>query len=466
MPLNLKGRIASGIVVNAIGKLWVLIIQLACVPILTQQWGASAYGVWLMLSTVPTYVALGGLGFGSAAATDMNHKVAQGDRNGALRVFQSVWLLMTAVMIFIFAVCLIGWIFQQIWIPYFPLALRKPDVINAALILVIYSIVTMQMSIISTAYQSVGRYAQGTFIFDAFTPIEAVAIISVSVNGGGMTDVAIAMTGARVIGVVFIYALLRFYEPWFRIGIRNATKYEAKRLAHPAMAALTMTLSSSLSLQGVVVSLGLFVSPVATAVFSTSRLLTRIPLQLVSMTSRATLPEMAAAFVRDDKTLSAKLAAVNLGFTGIVVVPATVLYIFAGPRILMALSKNHLHAEMSLFLWLALAAGFQAFWNTIAQFLFAMNMQQKFAYHYLLLALLVAASPVALTHYSVLTDVAALYCLAEAVIFVHIYKVWREESQLPVSELFRGFNAVLTQLLETGRVLIKRSHDCDVPRED
>jgi O-antigen/teichoic acid export membrane protein len=121
---------------------------------------------------------------------------------------------------------------------------------------------------------------------------------------------------------------------------------------------------------------------------------------------------------------------------------------------------------MSLFLWLALAAGFQAFWNTIAQFLFAMNMQQKFAYHYLLLALLVAASPVALTHYSVLTDVAALYCLAEAVIFVHIYKVWREESQLPVSELFRGFNAVLTQLLETGRVLIKRSHDCDVPRED
>ena len=49
---------ALGLGANMMGKFWVIATQLVCVPVLTWKWGANGYGVWLMLTTVPSYVAL------------------------------------------------------------------------------------------------------------------------------------------------------------------------------------------------------------------------------------------------------------------------------------------------------------------------------------------------------------------------------------------------------------------------
>src|SRR6185437_4289622 len=58
-------------------------------------WGIKVYGEWLILSVLPTYLALSDVGFGSVAANDMTMRVAAGDRDGALETFQSTWLLIS-----------------------------------------------------------------------------------------------------------------------------------------------------------------------------------------------------------------------------------------------------------------------------------------------------------------------------------------------------------------------------------
>src|SRR5262245_24251439 len=86
-------RILNGAAANAGGFLWVTLYQLASVPVLTALWGVQDYGIWLMLTALPSYFALSDLGFVSAAQSEMAMRFARGERNETLAIYQSVWVL-------------------------------------------------------------------------------------------------------------------------------------------------------------------------------------------------------------------------------------------------------------------------------------------------------------------------------------------------------------------------------------
>src|SRR5262249_15813386 len=94
----------------------VIAIQFLMVPFFAQYWGAQKYGVWLMISTIPTYIALGDLGFGAASATAMSLKSARGELNGALSTFQTTFLVLCISSLITTGVCyvLVAFFFDSI----------------------------------------------------------------------------------------------------------------------------------------------------------------------------------------------------------------------------------------------------------------------------------------------------------------------------------------------------------------
>ena len=76
------GRIGRGLAANIGGMGVTLLIQLVSVPVFLAAWGVPTYGEWLVLSAVPTYVALSDLSFSSVAGNSMVMLVAQGKRDG------------------------------------------------------------------------------------------------------------------------------------------------------------------------------------------------------------------------------------------------------------------------------------------------------------------------------------------------------------------------------------------------
>jgi O-antigen/teichoic acid export membrane protein len=273
-----------------------------------------------MLTTIPSYIVMSSFGFGAAAITGMTQQWAAGDKEGALRIFQSVWALVSLILVAGLVIASTVWFFSADLLKALPAVSLTRDTVDAGMVLVIYSIVLVQGSVIGSAYQSTGRYAQGTLFWDLISPAEAVAILTVALLGGGMCAVALSMSIVRIIGTAAYYHWLQRCEPWLRIGLKHASLNEIKRLANPAVASLSMTLSSALSLQGLTLTLGIFVSPAATAVFATARLLTRVPLQLTALAGRASLPEMTAAHVRNDRPIVAMLALISLSSTAVIVV--------------------------------------------------------------------------------------------------------------------------------------------------
>ena len=93
-----RQRLLRGIGANLLGKAWVVMGQVISVPVLLSVWGPKGYGLWVMVSAIPTYATLSDFGFGSAAAVRMTQLVARGQKDEALRVFQSVGVLVSAIL--------------------------------------------------------------------------------------------------------------------------------------------------------------------------------------------------------------------------------------------------------------------------------------------------------------------------------------------------------------------------------
>src|SRR5689334_17280580 len=96
--MSVARRLIGGTAANALSITMSAILQLAAVPILTAAWGVSQYGVWLMLTTIPTYFALTDLGFIQAATADMTMHHARNQQDAVVRVFQSIAVLVSLLV--------------------------------------------------------------------------------------------------------------------------------------------------------------------------------------------------------------------------------------------------------------------------------------------------------------------------------------------------------------------------------
>lgn len=380
-------RLLMGIFANLAGKIWVLAVQLLAIPVLTQRWGADGYGTWLMVSTIPTYVALSNVGLGAAAGVDITAKTANGRYGEALTTFQSVWCLVSSVLIMVTAIAGgVAWIYAT----FNP---HKTELAMTVFLMVLYAVGIVQMSLLTVVFRSTKKYALGTALNDLMVPLEGCALILTAFNGGHILGAAICITFLRWMGWVGYYQILKRSESWVRLGWSNAEKATVKRLALPSLAALSLTLSDSLGLQGVVLTMGWSAGPAVVAVYSATRFLSRIPLQFAGLFTRAAIPELSRAVASRDVVLVNRLLAINVGAAVAAFSPFLVALLVAGPYLLGHLSHHNLVAPQSLFIFMGLSAAANALWNAMSAPLLASNRQTEYAPIYLILCALIVTMP-------------------------------------------------------------------------
>lgn len=410
-------RLINGSFANFLGKVWVLIIQLISIPVLTQKWGIEGYGLWLMISTIPTYIALSDLGLGSAAGIEITKKVDNSDYYGALEIFQTAWIALSTLvsMVALFVVVYAGFLYNS---QGESIARFTPqDIAIAIIIITVYSWVAVQMSILNVVFKATHKYAFGTFLLDSLLPIEGAALIIIVFLGGGLVEVAFAMLVLRLIGWLIFRLILLKKEPWLRLSYNKASWSKLQSLLSPSLAIITLTLSNALMLQGVILAIGWVMGPAIVAIYGAARMLTRIPLQFSSLVWRASIPELTRSQNSNNVTLTRKLLSVNVIFSLLVTTPPLLALILFGPQLLEYISVGKLKAPTVLFIFLALAAFSNALWNATASFLIANNRQKKFSYLYLLLCGLTVITPMMIPSIIALAVVAAI---SETIILIRV----------------------------------------------
>ncbi|AUG54541.1 lipopolysaccharide biosynthesis protein [Thalassospira marina] len=381
-------RLVKGVAANLLGKIWVLLAQLLAIPVLTAYWGADGYGVWLMLITIPTYLNLSDVGLGTTASVEMTRRIANDDPQGAHATYHSAWVFMTGLT-GTCAMLAIGYA-THIAINATPNANRFEGVSLAFAIvsMTLYAIVSVQMRLLQGLYQATHKYALGTFLNGLVVPVEGIAMVIVAISNGAILELSLAMLGIRLVAWLIFYRILRRHEPWFALGWRAATWDQFKTLFRPSLAAFCLVVADALMLQSIIVILGWVAGTSTVAIFGAARFLSRAPLQLSSLLSRASLPELTRALTAKNFLLSNRLAGLNVLTALSITLPFALFLCLFGTDLLRLISHNQLNAGRMLFIGLALAATLNAVWGALATPLLSLNQQGLFSYHYLIAATL------------------------------------------------------------------------------
>ncbi|RYZ88080.1 MAG: lipopolysaccharide biosynthesis protein, partial [Proteobacteria bacterium] len=256
MSNPVRKRLIKSFAAQGFGQVINIIIQVFSVPIFLHFWGKELYGEWLLLSTIPTYLSLSDFGFASAAGNDMTMRVARGDKDGALAVFQSVWVLISAISLVLTSVLLVSAKFLPL-VEWFRLTRITPaEVVTIVTFLTLQVSVAQQMGLLGAGFRSDGNYARGVTASNLQRLAEFLAGVVVLYMGAG----PVTLSGTVLLIGFFSNTIIRFdlkrRSPWLSIGWKYASMRLIKQVAGPAIAFMGFPIGHALSLQGVVTVVG------------------------------------------------------------------------------------------------------------------------------------------------------------------------------------------------------------------
>jgi O-antigen/teichoic acid export membrane protein len=383
MDPSTKRRLVLGFISNWISKLATTIVQLVQVPVFLHFWSVPLYGEWMIVSAIPSYLNVSNFGFGNVAGNEMTMMTARGDRDGALRVFQSCWWLITIICsscILLLALAL-----------YFTPAARllKLHAIDASDTkwIIFYlgcSVLLGQLeALLQSAYRCVGRYPYGSLIKSIFS-LTAFGIMLIPVClGGGARVTALVFASSNAVLTLVLCLMVRHDLPWIRYGWKHASFAEIRRLSAPAFAFMAFPIGNALNLQGTLMAVGYALGPTAVVIFGTARTVSRVALQLVQMVNNTFWPEMSSAFGTNDINLTRTLhrRSCQLGLIIALIVVATMMTL--GPWFLTHWTGGHVPPSRGLLSILLMVVVAYSLWSTSSTLLAAVNQHQKLAAWYL-----------------------------------------------------------------------------------
>lgn len=374
-----RKRLLSSLAAQGFGQIVNILIQILNVPIFLHFWGKELYGEWLLLSTIPTYLQLSNLGFASAAGTDMTMRVARGDKEGALGVYQSVWVLISAISAVLTLALMLGGQFLPITKWFNLVHISQPEVVKIVILLGLQVAVAQQMGLLGAGFRCDGNYAWGVTASNLQRLAEFAIGVLVLYLGGTPTAVA---AGVLVVGFLS-NTLIRFdlgrRSPWIKIGWKHASGKIIKEVAGPAIAFMGFPIGHALSLQGVVTVVGLVLGPGPVVIFSTARTLSRFVWQIVNTIANSIWVELSVALGAGDydmaRNLHRRACQASLWLASLF---GGLLFIAGGPTYHLW-TKGKLPYDSTLFGLLILVVISNSLWATSYTVSMAVNRHQKVA---------------------------------------------------------------------------------------
>lgn len=342
-------RIIKGLGANAFGQFVNIMTQLFSVPIFLHYWGADLYGQWLILASIPSYLSMSDIGFGSVAGNEMAMLIARQDYRSALRVFQSAWM-------FIICVCSVVGLLTAICAYLLPFAtwfnlhsLSQQQVSLLICLLAAYTLVSQPGGLIDAAFRSDGRYAEGTALVNIVRLAEMALVLVSVVLGGKLVTAAAIFLLARMMGTYWIWLMFKRNSSWLKIGYDRASFKVIQQLFRPAVAFMVFPLSQAFIFQGMNLVVGGILGSVAVVVFTTSRTVTRVAIQLITLVNHAVWPEFSSAFGSRNLVLARNLHHKVSFFSLWLSVLCSVVLVFIGPWLLDTWTAKQIDVNVSLF---------------------------------------------------------------------------------------------------------------------
>jgi O-antigen/teichoic acid export membrane protein len=413
-------RVVHGVVANAYGFASSMAMQVLMVPVLVHLWGLSLFGIWVILSTIPSYLALSNIGLAGVAGNEMAALIGSGSRARARVIYATAIAIIGALtLILLVAGLTIAIVVPTSLLPSDP-HIGHTEIRVAVGALVIYGVLAIATDLPMAKYRATGRYPRGSWFINTMSLLERSAVMAGATFG--FAPAALSMTAVRCIGMMWMFADASRLHIDLRPRLSDASIVEAKRMALLGSGTLLFTVAMAINLQGSIMVLATALPPAAVALFSVTRQLTRFGLQATGIVGSSITAEFSLALGPLDVVRRRRLFATNFAVNTFLLTGMLVGLLIFGQFITRIWLVGASQPSFTLLALLALSAALQGLWLTTASLILAANRQFAFTPVALAIALLtVAAGAIIVPHWK-LVGMAALLCTAELIMVFWIYR--------------------------------------------
>lgn len=361
------------------------VAQLAVVPAFALHWGAETYGVWLMLFTIPSYLAVADLGLASAAGNDMAAAVAREQRSAAAATYRAVRVAVLAMSGLILAGALLVARADFRWLQEAQAA-SGGHAGTLFLLVTLYGLLGLQNGVTAAGMRATGGYAAAGSIAAIGFLGEALLALLLLRAGCGLAGVASGYLAVRAVTSLVLAATLARRAPWL-VPWRGSERAPLEQLWRPALAAAALPVAQAASLQGTVLVIGLAAGAGAVPAFTAVRTLSRVAIQAILLVNHAVMPSVTVADAVADRRQVAGYAALSHLSACAVAVPGALLLLIAGQPLVRMWTGGALQPSFGLVAAMAATMLLNALWQPASNLLLATNRHERFAWLYAAAAL-------------------------------------------------------------------------------
>ncbi len=297
---GIKKRIISGISANLLGQLLTVAVQLLGIPVYLSHWGTQYYGEWLLLFSIPSFLAMSDLGLGTVATTEMAMNVAVGHRDKAAQTFGAVFWTVALFGGLLSVLFVLGALVFP-WHHWLGLQSFTPHESSLTFILLTaYVMGAIVLGLPLGIYRVVGYYGRGQMLNNLFRFAEFIAIIALIMLGCKALLIATAMMTLRWVSLMVVWRDVKKKAPWLSLFPIRWNWKIIRPLAKPSLSMITVYWGQMAVTQGLVTIIGITLGAAQVVVFSTIRTLCNFAKQIIGSINLSVFSEFSISIGNGD----------------------------------------------------------------------------------------------------------------------------------------------------------------------
>ncbi len=367
------------IVALLVNNLSGIAIQLASVPIFLTAWGVQLYGEWLVLYTIPGYLALADLGVISVANNRIDALCARRRYAHASRIYFTATSLLLAF--FAAATILLGglaFVLQDELLDIFvTIAHDQIPVVTA--VLFADALIGLFFNHHAALFRSVKRYDLMVYWQTTARLLSLGGLAIAALAGAGPLEAALAMLALRILAMAAMALHLTRLLNWMKWRWMKLSTSEAKKLLGLSSTFMVLPISNMLYLHVSTLIVGVYFGAAAVAGFSVLRTFTRLIPQFVGIAGRSVWSEAAQTNAHHDKVAMARLVRGVTWSTLGLSAGSVLAYIFVGQWFFEIWTQGNVPFDPNLFAAFVINAAFIAIYSSLEVFVLATNTHTNYA---------------------------------------------------------------------------------------
>lgn len=366
-----SGRLARGVASSVIGQFPGLVQSLILVPLCLRAWGPEGYGRWLAITAAVTHLTLVDFGGQVFVGNSLAHAFTDGDEGKFRRKLVSGLSLSTLVTLGTMLVVIL----LSVLLPSHSASQRALIVLLAASYLL-----SVPAGLLATAYRATGQLARGIMIGNICRGLGALLSIVVLAAKATPLSYAILLLAIAVLHTLVVVVDLRRRLPIVKgLALSWATAKQARSMVRGSLVYWILSLSQTLSMQGILLVLAFGLGDQAVALYATHRTAASIMVYATSLLQPAFWSELSFLVIGSNTKKTERLVLLSISASVLIAGLLGMALWTIAPTVYSLWTHHAFSLEPPLLAILTVQLLLSAGWSTVSWPLLAANRHSQLA---------------------------------------------------------------------------------------